>query len=133
MSSFYENKNNKIIEKKISLKKKNNSSSRQWLFENKEIPLNYTLRSTFSKPNSKYFQNENEVNHTKIKNRKIAAKTSNNINQNVQEDESLDYKIKNNIKNCTSNIYINGNKKINMFIIKKEMKVIVTFQSIIKV
>ena len=92
MSSFYENKNNKIIEKKISLKKKKNSSSKQWIFENKEIPLNYTLRSTFSKPNSKYFKNENIVNQTKIEDRKIAEKTLNSITQYVQEDESLNYK-----------------------------------------
>ena len=119
MTSLNENKKSKIIEKKISLKKKNNSSSKQWLLENKEIPLNYTLRSTFSKPNSKYFQNENEVNQTKIKNRKSAANTSNNINKYAQEDEILDYKIKNNIKNCTRNIYINGNKK-NQYVYNKK-------------
>ena len=119
MSSFYENKNNKIIEKKISLKKKKNSSSKQWIFENKEIPLNYTLRSTFSKPNSKYFKNENIVNQTKIEDRKIAEKTLNSITQYVQEDESLNYKIKNNIKNSTRNIYINWNKK-NKYIYNKK-------------
>ena len=119
MSSFYENKNNKIIEKKISLKKKKNSSSKQWIFENKEIPLNYTLRSTFSKPNSKYFKNENIVNQTKIEDRKIAEKTLNSITQYVQEDESLNYKIKNNIKNSTRNIYINWNKK-NKYVYNKK-------------
>ena len=119
MSSFYENKNNKIIEKKISLKKKKNSSSKQWIFENKEIPLNYTLRSTFSKPNSKYFKNENIVNQTKIEDRKIAEKTLNSITQYVQEDESLNYKIKNNTKNSTRNIYINWNKK-NKYVYNKK-------------
>lgn len=122
MSSFYENKKNKIIEKKITLRKKNNSSSEQWILENKEIPLNYTLRSTFSKPNSKYFQNENKGNLTKIENTKIATKSLNNITQNTKEDESLNCKIKkniNNIKNGTRNIYINGNK-INKYVYNKK-------------
>ena len=106
MRTFYANK---IIEKKIILKKKNNSSSRQWLFENKEITLNNTLRSTFSKPNSKYFQNENEM-KAKIENRKSVTKTLNNMNQSVREEESSNYQIKKNINNCTRNININGDK-----------------------
>ena len=114
MSSFYDNNKNKIIEKKIILKKKKNKSSRQWLFENKEIPSNCTLRSTFSKPNSKYFQNEHEVNKETKENRKSATKIINNITQTSQEEGN-----KKNIKNYTRNIYLNGNKN-NKYVYNKK-------------